>query len=513
MIIRGILDSSLNGQLCIRGYAPIKELARISEANYGYQRTPIENREDILFFLENEPYLFFPEIILSYKLKHTFEKANSYEAPIKKIQLNKSFKSNIDKTQVKIKSIDYKGENDVRNTSKVNVIELNFDDDELNTYIAKGQHPFQRIDGNHRLKDAQFSEADSVKNMVAPFCIILGEEFYVKNEIDPAQSTDFDKSVKVFFHNINTKTIPLTSEENLRVIIDDAVNFPDDELEKILGTAGLKTRKLKDKIDPAHFTGIEHILSKQYRTYYKEVFWQLLNKGESKDTIVDKVLASLKAIDLLYQESDNLKANSSFGLLTAFLYYHVEGNKAKFEYFKNWVLSNNIANIPEIKAESIIKIFDKIAEKNLTVFVAMPYYEDNPEIMEGFNAAYERVINRIRATYPHVSISLYPIMQYEGKTRDIIQNMINEINNCSIVIADITGGNPNVGYELGIARALKKPTIIMRKENDKDKVPFDYDHDVRNPYKENAINTLEDEAYNNIVAILRDDFGVIIENN
>ncbi|MNF06879.1 hypothetical protein D3C80_2069260 [compost metagenome] len=52
----------------------------------------------------------------------------------------------------------------------------------------------------------------------------------------------------------------------------------------------------------------------------------------------------------------------------------------------------------------------------------------------------------------------------------------------------------------------------MRKENDNVKVPFDYEHDVRNPYKENAINTLENEAYENIVAILRDDFGVIIEN-
>lgn len=34
MIIRGILDNSLNGQLCVRGFAPIKELARISKADY-----------------------------------------------------------------------------------------------------------------------------------------------------------------------------------------------------------------------------------------------------------------------------------------------------------------------------------------------------------------------------------------------------------------------------------------------------------------------------------------------
>lgn len=48
MIIRGILDSSLNGQLCIRGFAPIKELARISNANYKYQRKPLAEQEETI---------------------------------------------------------------------------------------------------------------------------------------------------------------------------------------------------------------------------------------------------------------------------------------------------------------------------------------------------------------------------------------------------------------------------------------------------------------------------------
>lgn len=38
----------------------------------------------------------------------------------------------------------------------------------------------------------------------------------------------------MFFYNINTKTIPLTSEQNLKVLIDDNENFPDEELESIL---------------------------------------------------------------------------------------------------------------------------------------------------------------------------------------------------------------------------------------------------------------------------------------
>ena len=46
MVIQGILDNSLNGQLCIRGFANIKELAKFSEADYSYQR-PLLDRTDI----------------------------------------------------------------------------------------------------------------------------------------------------------------------------------------------------------------------------------------------------------------------------------------------------------------------------------------------------------------------------------------------------------------------------------------------------------------------------------
>ncbi|MBC8883336.1 hypothetical protein H9X57_07560 [Flavobacterium piscinae] len=75
MIIRGILDRSLSSQLCIRGFAPIKELARISKADYSYQRNPIyEQQEVISTFLDNEDYLFFPEVILNYKVKIDYSK-------------------------------------------------------------------------------------------------------------------------------------------------------------------------------------------------------------------------------------------------------------------------------------------------------------------------------------------------------------------------------------------------------------------------------------------------------
>lgn len=513
MIIRGILDSSLNGQLCIRGFAPIKELARISKADYDYQRIPLlEQEEEIRDFLDTEKYLFFPEIILSYKLKHSFDSSKDSETPLQKIQSANKYVSPVDKTIIRKKVIDYKSVNDAEGKSNMVVVEIEFEDVALNELIQNDKHPLHRIDGNHRLRAAELSGTEKINRMVAPYCILLGEEFYSSGVVIQNDEADiFNKSVKIFFHNINTKTVPLKSEENLKVIIDDAGNFPDAELQEILGEAGLKTRQLINKVNPEIFTGITHILKEQYRTYYIEVFRRLFAKGEKEEDLINRVFESLKAVDHLYNEKESLKANSSFGLLTTFLYYHIEGKKAKFQFFVDWVMANAIFEIEEIKADSIIKIFDKIAAKSIKVFVAMPYYEGNSDIMTTYNQAYERVMKKIRQEYKHISISLYKIMQYEGKTRDIIENMINEIKECSIFIADITGGNPNVGYELGIARALKKPTIIVRQQGDAVKVPFDYEHDVRNPYNEKAINTLEDETYKNIIAILAKDYGYIIE--
>lgn len=83
MKLTGILDNSLNGQLCLRGFANIKDLARISEADYSYQRGLLD-RSDISDFLETQTYLFFPEVILSYKIKYAFKekKGNTDPEPI-----------------------------------------------------------------------------------------------------------------------------------------------------------------------------------------------------------------------------------------------------------------------------------------------------------------------------------------------------------------------------------------------------------------------------------------------
>ena len=56
----------------------------------------------------------------------------------------------------------------------------------------------------------------------------------------------------------------------------------------------------------------------------------------------------------------------------------------------------------------------------------------------------------------------------------IMSDVWNAINQARILIADCTGRNPNVFYELGIAHTLGKPVILIAQSADD--IPFDIRH-------------------------------------
>ncbi|WP_231184733.1 hypothetical protein [Haladaptatus sp. DYF46] len=76
---------------------------------------------------------------------------------------------------------------------------------------------------------------------------------------------------------------------------------------------------------------------------------------------------------------------------------------------------------------------------------------------------------------------IVPILESQGYSvnkadsidsqRAIIEDIINGITNADLIIADLTGTNPNVFYELGIAHGLGVPTVLIAQ--DIDELPFD----------------------------------------
>lgn len=55
----------------------------------------------------------------------------------------------------------------------------------------------------------------------------------------------------------------------------------------------------------------------------------------------------------------------------------------------------------------------------------------------------------------------------------ILEDILHDILESEVIIAEITSGNPNVFYELGYAHALKKPTILLADGVLTAELPFD----------------------------------------
>ena len=85
------------------------------------------------------------------------------------------------------------------------------------------------------------------------------------------------------------------------------------------------------------------------------------------------------------------------------------------------------------------------------------------------------------------------------RSGEIITHIIDSITNAGIVIADLTGKNPNVFYELGVRHAINNNTILI--SEDIDDIPFDlrglrtisyeYTPDKMIEFKENLIKAID----------------------
>lgn len=80
--LSGILQYSMGGFLCLRGFASFKMLSAISEPNPEIQRKLIEaHKGEMADFLNAGEYRFFPELILSLNLtdgKSDFDELASF---------------------------------------------------------------------------------------------------------------------------------------------------------------------------------------------------------------------------------------------------------------------------------------------------------------------------------------------------------------------------------------------------------------------------------------------------
>lgn len=486
MIIRGILDRSLSSQLCIRGFAPIKELARISKADYSYQRNPIyEQQEIISTFLDKEDYLFFPEVILNYKVKIDYSKLKSSSrfSPLQELEAKGYFKSNVDNTSIKTKKVIYKNSSDLRGVENIIVVELNLDDTILNDLIKENQEPFSRVDGNHRLKAGGIAKSEKVNRMNIPFCIILSEELIYEEFKDGLLNKTHqylgEKFERVVFHNINTKTIPLTSEENLRVILDDEKNFSDEYLKEKFGWEYYAIRKVFKKL-PKDLVNVYPNLGQDFlekpRSVSKDIVKLLVDnkKVNRSERSISLVNEALKNVNQVFGNHSRLKQSKGIAFVVAATYLEISKENG-IDQFINWLFKNHIDEIDGLTSKSLIKIYQKISEsKSKQIFVSMQFSDETKSHYEAIKKAVEEVNFEFK-----LDIKLREIridMFNRGFSYKIDDEILRLIEESGLLIADLSMPNPNVYQELGYLMGLNQGSglknenfILIKKHNKKSK--------------------------------------------
>jgi hypothetical protein len=108
-----------------------------------------------------------------------------------------------------------------------------------------------------------------------------------------------------------------------------------------------------------------------------------------------------------------------------------------------------------------------ITEPRRTCFVIMPFSECG-----GVSEAQwtDFFLNDLKPAVEDAGLN-YDCRRSEGLRGNIVADIITELREAHVVIADLTGNNPNVFYELAVRHALQPRTILITR--DLRTVPFD----------------------------------------
>ena len=430
--ILGNFQYCYDGIPVIRGYCSSKTLIKYSRPHPAYQRQAEANHvKEIKEFLNGHSLKFMPEVILSYDFSGMFTEPprwDTYMYPSPFDYLSKSKDSGTLKVWDSIKAIEF----------------ARIKKDEVNTTIKirinYGTHQvFNRIDGNHRMEALD----ETAEDYLIPYCIIL-----LKSSGNP-EFHDREKLEMEIFHNINSKVQPLTPIEQYRGLFG---LFTVDELETY-GKEFSLTKRYLEKYKMIQFTNISAFFF-DLEDIILYCFKFMLDRGMS--ITEDDLSYILNVLEHTYfQDSEIIRSCKNRFAIIPYVYYCFIGEKkknAKLTAYNTWFIKSRLYNVKDFDPASMIDVFDSIYEiRKKQIFVAMPFKD---ELKFVYDAICDTVKEINDENHIELSIPVRMDKQITGYSYDIINEMLDQIENAGLLIADLTEENANVYYEAGFAQGL-----------------------------------------------------------
>ena len=456
MKLRGILNLALGNFLCLRGYARMGDLYRISEADDSYQRDLIQkHRKEMVSFLESKRFLFFPEVILGGSLVDDDINEDKAYTLIQKVQNGEKISESLDSFRINTYVKKSTSRKTGRTTFIFNRAVIFIAEKKIKIDFPK----FQRIDGNHRLTAAEEDYKKRFDDIIIPYCLVL-----FPNNIRLQMFS------RVLFHNINCKQIPLTMEQNLKLIIEDENLFDDDTL-KIQSSFGWPyylSRRILNSWDLSVLPAIKNIIEPETgevetdkslvfkRTFLLNTFKILLKDNLLKENkaAVNTFKGILSRINTIYEQHKLLNENRDIGLLSTFVYYALK-NDRELKTFTNWVIENHIYAIAKSEASELIKVFDRVLEsRRRTIFVSMQFCEDTYSNYEAITNAVDDVNKDHGLDLKIQQIRIDKLVK--GHSYKIDEEILQLVEDSGLLVADLSLGNKNVYHEIGYLMGLNK---------------------------------------------------------
>lgn len=488
--IYGNFQYCYNGIPVIRGYCSYKTLIKFSRPHPAYQRDANqEHIDEIKEFVTGTGYKFMPEIILSYDYSGMFIN-NQQEwnlagcvSPFQYLT-DTEYPGTLKVTDYR-KGIEFQR---IKKDSVSNTIRLNIGS---GNPLFDNQSIFNRIDGNHRLE--ALDNAD-IEDFQIPYCIIL-----LSSDGNP-ELRGREKIEMEIFHNINSKVKPLTPIEQYKGLFE---LFSVSELDTY-GKEFSLTKAFLTKHGGLRFSNIANFMvdSADIILFCIKFF---LDRGETvtEDDIAD-VLSKLE--HTYFAKHEVIRSCKSRYAIVPYVFYCYTGGKqinAKLSAYNTWFIKNKLYNVNEIDPSSLVDVFDSIFEiRTKQVFVAMPF---KPELDFVYDAICDTVVKINRENGTDLLKPIRIDKQIVGFSYDIVNEILENIQNAGLLIADLTEQNANVYYEVGYAQGLIKAKLgntaevlyLISNPHKPDEpfatAKFDVQHYKMIPYKNdgNGVNELK----------------------
>ena len=208
--------------------------------------------------------------------------------------------------------------------------------------------------------------------------------------------------------------------------------------------------------------------------YKTEIYKSFLHNVSSIESIIN-------AIDVVRGEYDLFKENEygNIAFLCAMVYYALL-DKNKLKSFVNWATQNGITRIVEPDdlskdaSNNLVDMFEQIHRaKANEIFISMQFGDSQSELI------YEKIVRAIEkfnAKHKTITLNARPIRidrTIESSTFSIQDKILDAIQSCSLIIADLSSANINVYHEIGYAMGVAQshnmiPNMILLYKEDTD---------------------------------------------